>query len=198
MGVGTRILIALNFAVYLLQLAYGSGIVATFALWPVGEYRFPGVADPVGFEPWQLVTSAFLHASWGHILLNMFGVFMFGREIEQTLGTRRYLVLYFSSVLSASLVQLVVVSSTVTAMPYPTVGASGGVFGLLLAFAVLFPRRVVVPLFPPVPMPAWLFVALYGLIELTSGVVGTQQGIAHFAHLGGMLGGYVALRWFSR
>jgi membrane associated rhomboid family serine protease len=83
--------------------------------------------------------------------------------------------------------------------PYPTVGASGGVFGLLLAFGLYFPRRMVMLIFPPIPMPAWLFVTLYGALELFLGVTGTAQGVAHFAHLGGMAGGFVAIRyWRSR
>jgi membrane associated rhomboid family serine protease len=97
--------------------------------------------------------------------------------------------------LSAGLVQLAVVSFG-DGQPYPTLGASGGVFGVLLAFGKLFPRSIVTPLFPPIPMRAWVFVGLYALIELASGVFGTQQGVAHFAHLGGMLGAYVLLhRW---
>jgi membrane associated rhomboid family serine protease len=76
----------------------------------------------------------------------------------------------------------------------PTVGASGGIFGLLLGFAMMFPRRKIVPLIPPIPMPAWVFVTLYGALELYLGVTGTASGIAHFAHLGGMIGGWIMLR----
>jgi membrane associated rhomboid family serine protease len=86
--------------------------------------------------------------------------------------------------------------STATGTPYATVGASGGVFGVLLAFGRLFPHRMVMLLFPPVPMPAWLLVTLFGAIEVINGVWGTQAGIAHFAHLGGMLGALMVLhRW---
>jgi membrane associated rhomboid family serine protease len=70
------------------------------------------------------------------------------------------------------------------------------VFGLLMAFALYFPRRTVVLIFPPVPLPAWLFVTLYGVVELFLGVTGTQAGVAHFAHLGGMLGGYLMLKYW--
>ena len=75
----------------------------------------------------------------------------------------------------------------------PTVGASGGVFGILLAFGMYFPRRQVMLLFPPIPMRAWVMVIVYGVIELYFGITGTQQGVAHFAHLGGMLGGYLMI-----
>jgi membrane associated rhomboid family serine protease len=91
-----------------------------------------------------------------------------------------------------------VVSGVAGANPYPTVGASGGVFGLLLAFGVLFPSRMIVLIFPPIPMPAWLFVTVYGALELYLGVTGTSQGVAHFAHLGGMLGGWLMLRRWRR
>jgi membrane associated rhomboid family serine protease len=91
-----------------------------------------------------------------------------------------------------------VTSISFSGTPYPTVGASGGVFGILLAFAVLYPRRTVILLIPPIPMPAWLFVVLYGLVELVSGIFGTSQGIAHFAHLGGMVGAYLTLRHWRR
>jgi membrane associated rhomboid family serine protease len=198
MGPVTRALILANVVVFGLQQLYADALTDLFALWPVGSYLVaPG--ERVGFEPWQLLTSAFLHASTTHIFLNMFALWMFGREVERTLGSRRYAVLYFAAVLSAALVQLVVVSTMVGPQIYPTVGASGGVFGILLAFAWLYPRRVVVLLIPPIPMPAWLFVGLYGLIELGSGVFGTKSGIAHFAHLGGMLGAFIVLRyWRSR
>ena len=82
--------------------------------------------------------------------------------------------------------------------PYPTVGASGGVFGLLLAFGMAYPHRRLMLLFPPIPMPAWLFVTLYGVLELVLGVTGTQQGVAHFAHLGGMAAGFVLLQIWRR
>ena len=122
---------------------------------------------------------------------------MFGTPLERVWGPKRHVVYYFVSVLSAAAAQLAI--SALAASPYPTVGASGGVFGLLLAFAMFFPRRTVVLLFPPIPMPAWLFATLYGALELFLGVTGSEQGVAHFAHLGGMLGGYLLIRrWLSR
>ena len=80
---------------------------------------------------------------------------------------------------------------------HPTIGASGGVYGLLLAFAMRYPNRIIVLLFPPIPMPAWLFAIVFGGLELFLGVTGTQAGVAHFAHLGGMLGGFLLLRLWS-
>jgi rhomboid family protein len=196
MGPVTRILILANVAVFGLQSLFGDSVIATFALWPVGHFSVPDVQAPVGFHLWQLLTSAFLHAGLTHLFLNMFALFMFGRDVERALGMGRFIGVYAAAVLSAALVQLMVVSMSVPASgtPYPTVGASGGVFGVLLAFGMLFPRQRVMLIFPPIPMPAWLFVLGYALVELANGVFGTQEGVAHFAHLGGMLGAYLVLR----
>jgi membrane associated rhomboid family serine protease len=188
----TGALIAVNVLVFLLQGFDGAGLLVPFALWPMGDQFAPEYGAVVGFRPWQTFTYAFLHGSVAHLFLNMFALWMFGRDCEQVLGTRRFLSLYVAAVLSAALVQLAVASASGEA--YPTVGASGGVFGVLLAFAMLFPRRRVLLLIPPIPMPAWLFVTLYGAVELASGVLGTQAGVAHFAHLGGMAGAYLVLR----
>jgi membrane associated rhomboid family serine protease len=194
----TRLLIFTNLAGFALEAAVGEQAVAAFALWPPGRHFDPHLHTVVGFRPWQLVTYAFLHASVAHLLLNMLALSIFGRDVERVLGGRRFLVLYFTAVLSAAGVQLMVVSLASAGPPYPTVGASGGVFGVLLAFAIFYPRRIVMLLFPPIPMPAWLFVTVYGLVELASGVLGTAAGVAHFAHLGGMLGAYVVLRHWRR
>ena len=119
---------------------------------------------------------------------------MFGGAIERVFGGRRYLVYYFMSVIAAAVTQLLV--AALTGGVYPTVGASGGVFGLLLAYGIYFPKSRVMLLFPPIPMPARLFVVIYAVIELYLGVTGTQEGVAHFAHLGGMLGGYLTLKYW--
>jgi membrane associated rhomboid family serine protease len=196
MGPATLILLAANVGVFALQSVAGDGLVLTFALWPLGRFPVSGSDTEVGFHAWQLITSAFLHGNFTHLFLNMLALWMFGRDVEHVLGTRGYLSLYAAAVLSGSLAQLAVVSMSDGPI-YPTVGASGGVFGILLAFGVFFPRRTVVPVFPPIPMPAWVFVLLYALLELSNGVLGTVQGVAHFAHLGGMLGALVVL-WFGR
>ena len=178
MGPATRLLIAANVAVFALQNVLGDTLVLNFALWPLGSFPVSGLQTEVGFHFWQLITSAFLHGSFTHLLLNMLALWMFGRDIEAILGTRGYLSLYTAAVLSGSVAQLIVVSMSDGPI-YPTVGASGGVFGILLAFGMFFPRRTVVPVFPPIPMPAWLFVLSYALIELANGVFGTVQGVAH-------------------
>jgi membrane associated rhomboid family serine protease len=180
----TRTILLATVGAYLLQSLAGDMLVEHFALWPLGEL----------FRPWQVLSYAFLHGGMLHLFLNMFALYMFARELELMWGSRRFAVFYFASVLAAAATQLAVMYQSGAA--HPTVGASGGVFGVLLAFAMYFPHQRITLLFPPIPMPAWLFVTLYGVIELVLGVTGTQEGVAHFAHLGGMLGGaLVILYW---
>jgi membrane associated rhomboid family serine protease len=189
------LLIAANVAVYLLQVMSGGSLEVLFGLWPIQP-----IDGQSYFHVWQIVTYAFLHdtQSYTHILFNMLGLFMFGTEIERYVGPFRLAACYFASVITAALTQLIV-PALLGAPPGPTIGASGGVFGLLLAYALMFPHRKVVPLIPPIPMPAWLFATIYALIELFLGVTGTLSGIAHFAHLGGMIGSaFVVLQWRRR
>src|SRR5262245_10955537 len=194
----TKWLIGINVAVFALEAITGPGLLARFALWPVGHFTVAGFDGPIGFKVWQLITCGFLHASILHLAINMYALWMFGSDVEQAIGPRNYLMLYFASLLSSSATQLLVVSMTTSAGAYPTVGASGAIFGILLAFGMLFPRRTIVLLIPPIPMPAIVFVILYALLELFSGVFGTDQGVAHFAHLGGMVGAYFTLRHWRR
>jgi membrane associated rhomboid family serine protease len=176
----TRNLLIANGVFFVLLLGVGDAL-APLALWPLGS----------GFMPWQLVTYAFLHAGATHILFNMLGVYSFGADLERVWGPRRFLVYYVTCALTAGVTQLVF--AAVTGSANPTVGASGAVFGLLLAYAMLFPHRTVMLLFPPIPMKAPVFAVAFGVIELVLGVTGTQEGVAHFAHLGGMLGGFLLL-----
>lgn len=181
----TRAIIVINVAVYFLQWYSGNrGVEDQFALWPLGT----------DFRPWQLITYAFLHGSPAHLFFNMLALFMFGKPLEEFWGTGKFIVFYTASVLAAAASQLAV--TYVTHGVYPTVGASGGVFGVLLAFALTFPKQRIMLLIPPIPMPAWLFVTLYGCLELFLGVTGTQPGVAHFAHLGGMLGAALVIAWW--
>jgi membrane associated rhomboid family serine protease len=187
-------LIAANVVMFLLQVSSAGRVEDALALWPVAP-----LDGRVYFHSWQIITYAFLHSTGtgniSHLLFNMLGLWMFGAEIERYAGPWRLLACYFASVITAALTQLIV-PALMNAPPAPTIGASGGVFGLLLAYALIFPHRKVVPLIPPVPMPAWLFATLYAGLELLMGVTGTLSGVAHFAHLGGMIGSFlVVLQW---
>jgi membrane associated rhomboid family serine protease len=164
------------------------GVIGPFemlaALWPIGSGRF---------LPWQVVTYSFLHGSVGHLFFNMLGLWMFGSELERLWGGRRYMQFLLASVLAAALAQLVF--TMLTGSQWPTVGASGALFGLLLGYGMLFPNRTIMPLFPPIPMKARTFVIVFGGLELLFGLSG-GSGIAHFAHLGGMLGGFLMIRYW--
>ncbi len=184
----TRALILANVAIYLLELVAGNVLLPWLALWP---------ATSLYFHPWQLLTYAFCHdpdSVW-HVLLNMFAVFMFGSTIERYFGARRYLLYYLICAVSAGLTQLAVTS--LMHSDTPTVGASGAVFGILLAFAWYFPKQKVIILPIPVPLNAWFVVAAYAAFELYSGVTGRHEGVAHFAHLGGMLGGILCILYWN-
>lgn len=186
----TRALILLNVALWLLELVAGNFLIGFFALWPL--------SSPL-FHPWQLLTYGFLHdpTNGWHIFLNMFALFMFGRALESYWGGRRFLIYFLVCVLAAGLTQLI--STRLTPDASFTVGASGGVFGVLLAFAWFFPRQKLIVLPIPVPLPAWLVVTGYALIELFFGLTGREQNVAHFAHLGGMVGGILCiLYWRAR
>ena len=189
----TRTLIIANVAMYLLQSVVGDPLIVYLGLWPIGTGPVYGPMS--GFQPWQVITYAFLHGGLPHIFLNMFALYMFGGPLETLFGPKRFLNLYLASVITAAVSQLLYASMAGSA-PYPTIGASGGVFGVLLAFAMYFPHRTIVLLIPPIPMPAWLFVTLYGALELFLGVSGTQAGVAHFAHLGGMVGAWLLIQYW--
>jgi membrane associated rhomboid family serine protease len=190
-----KTLIAANVAMFLLQLATNARMEDVLALWPLTP-----LDGHVYFRVWQVITYAFLHSTdkqmFGtHLLFNMLGLWMFGAEIERYVGPWRLACAYFASVITAALAQLVI-PPLLHAPPSPTIGASGGVFGLLLVYALMFPQRRVVPLIPPIPMPAWVFATLYAAAELFFGVTGTLSAVAHFAHLGGMIGaGLVFTQW---
>jgi membrane associated rhomboid family serine protease len=183
----TQALVIANVAVFLLQMTGADALFAWFALWPPAGLES-------NFQPWQLVTYSFLHANLAHIFFNMFALYMFGSDIERLFGSRFFVAYYFACVLSAAVFHLVV-QAWIGGSPYPTVGASGGVYGLLLAYGIYFPNRQLMLLIPPIPMRARTFVVVFAVLELVLGVTGTAAGVAHFAHLGGMLGGWLMIRY---
>jgi membrane associated rhomboid family serine protease len=181
----TQSIIIANVLVFMLESTTGgNNLISAFALWPIGAR----------FQPWQIITYAFLHGSLTHLLFNMFAVYMFGADMERVWGGQRYLIYYLVCAVAAALSQLLVCG--ITGAHYPTLGASGAVFGLLLAFARYYPERQIVMLLLPIPIPARQFVVLYGALELVLGVTGTQAGVAHFAHLGGLAGGLLLLKYW--
>jgi len=177
-----RILLVANIAVFVLQ-----------GLNPYVQYFGEFVPQLILIRPWTVITYMFVHGSITHILFNMLGLWMFGSELERVWGERRYLEFYFASLVAAALTQLVVTGLMGTGAP--TVGASGALFGLLLAFAMMFPNRIIL-LFFVIPMRARWLVLLYGVLELYQGIYVMNSGVAHFAHLGGMIGAWLLLRYW--
>lgn len=187
-----KALILINVAVFGLQYLLSGLVEFWFALWPPQAASL----DYPEFHVWQLLTYGFLHGNPLHLFFNMFAVWMFGSDIERLLGSKRYLIYYLACVVGAALMHLIVIAAADRTPAY-VVGASGGVFGLLLAYGMAFPRRTLMLIFPPIPMPAWLFVTLYGIFELYMGITQTASGVAHFAHLGGMATGFVMIRYWQ-
>lgn len=157
----------------------------SLALWPL---------ESGYFTPWQLLSYAFLHGNFNHLFFNMFAVWMFGTPLEQAWGSQRFAAYFGACVVGAAVIQLIV--QLFEGGVYPTIGASGGVFGLLLAYGAMWPDNRIFLLFFPVPVKAKWFVLIYGAIELLLGFTRAMPGIAHFAHLGGMIFGAALLyRW---
>lgn len=197
----SMILLGVTVVAYFVQVSSMSEVIRLFALWPLATpelIRFAdGSAMSTGFAPWQLISYGFLHGGIGHLFFNMFALYMFGLPVERVWGARRFLVYYFVCMAGAAVIQLGV--AAVTGDIYPTIGASGAVFGLLLAYGLMFPNSTIMLLIPPIPMKAKYFVIGYGLLTLFMGMTGTMAGVAHFAHLGGMLFGFgLILYWGSR
>lgn len=183
------VLLVANGLLYALERFSPNFMIATFGLWPV---------DSGYFRPWQLLTYGFLHDvnSLYHIGFNMLGLWMFGRHIEPMMGTQRFIIYYLTCVVGAGAIQLLV--AAFTGGEYYTVGASGGLMGILLAYAIAFPNQTIMLLIPPIPMKAKYFVVLFALASLVLGVSGRAAGVAHFAHLGGMLFGFLLLNYWNR
>lgn len=182
----TRALIVINVLVHLLGLSIGAELLRTFALWQPWTPQF---------HPWQLVTYSFLHGSWLHLVFNLFAIWMFGAALERRWSDLRYLLTYLLSVVVAAMTQIVV-TGYLMQRGGPMIGASGGAFGLMLAYAMYFPANRIRLLIPPIEMSARRFVLVYGVLELALGVTGTANGVAHFAHLGGLFGGWLGVQYF--
>ena len=148
------------------------------------------------YHSYQFVTYMFLHASLEHLFFNMFALWMFGRTLEYALGSKRFLIYYMVCGVGAALIQYLT-ALAFGELPLLLVGASGAAMGLLLAFGVMHPNAVIMLLIPPIPMKAKWFVIIYAVIELFLGWRGVGN-VAHFAHVGGMLWGFLLLHWWKR
>lgn len=190
----TKVLLIANGVAYLAQLLFGP-LLNTLVLWPIGPDEDPFA---YGFRPWQLLTYGFLHANPAHLVFNMLTLAMFGAPLEYEWRARRFATYYIVCVVGAALCQLLVGWWTLAngGGGYQTLGASGGIYGLLLAFGLLFPNAQIAALPFPIFFRARTLVMIYAVIELVLGLNGWQPGVAHFAHLGGMLFGWLLLRYW--
>ena len=175
-------LIIINVLVFIAQLTLDPimGLTNKLALWPIGTAEF---------RPYQIATHMFTHGFFFHIFFNMFALWMFGKELENYWGPKRFLFYYLVCGVGAAAAHLAV--EYLTGNGAPAVGASGAVMGVLVAYAYLFPNTQLI-IFPiPIPVKAKWVVLGYVAIDLFSGVTGRATGVAHFAHLGGALTGFI-------
>ena len=150
------------------------------------------------FKFWQPLSYMFMHGGFWHIFFNMYSLYIFGKAVEQIVGRQRFTILYFAAGFAAAAAQLGVQSLDPAIQSVPTVGASGCIYGVIVAFAMIFPEARLTLIFPPVTLSAkWMAIIFIG-IELFTGVTGTQAGVAHFAHLGGALIGWLLIWWWYK
>lgn len=169
------------------------------------------------FRPWQIITHMFMHGGFWHLFFNMYTLFFFGRVLERMWGPKKFLFFYFATGIGAALLHTGVqaiemqvymaqaaensagaIQAIHSLKMTPTVGASGAIYGVLLGYAMLFPDSVLTLLFPPVSLKAKWMVAIFAAIELFTGVFGMGGGVAHFAHLGGMLFGWLIIMYWKK
>lgn len=188
-------LIALCGLMFVAELGGADQLIGWLGLWPLALSRTVALGASE-FHPWQVISYAFLHGGVMHLVLNLYALWLFGVPLERRWGSLPFAAFYLSCVVGAALLHLLVAEITLYqgGAAYPVIGASGGVFGLLLAFGYLYPEQELLLLIPPMPVKARWFVIGYGAVELLAGVTGSVSGVAHFAHLGGMLTGYLILR----
>ena len=195
-------LMIINILVFMAQelLPFGDEITRRFALYYWESPQF-GI--------WQYVTHMFLHGGVSHIFINLFSLWMFGRILEYDLGSKRFLVFYMLSGIGAGIlyscvnwIELQAVADSATSLELwrminiPVVGASGAVYGILLGFGMIHPNSVIMLIFPPIPLKAKYFVLIFMGIELFLGLRGSD-GIAHFAHVTGMISAFLLLRYWK-
>ncbi|MBR6345819.1 MAG: rhomboid family intramembrane serine protease [Bacteroidales bacterium] len=201
----TKNLLLINLVMFIATLINEDFMVRTFAMF------YP--SSPM-FRWWQPLTHMFMHGGFWHIFFNMYTLFMFGMVVERALGTRKFLVFYFVTGLGAVglhtftewiQVQSLVADASISArsayadlLRTPMLGASGAIYGVLIAFAMLYPEATMTLIFPPITLRAKWWVAIFAVIELVTGITGSRLGIAHFAHLGGMLFGFLLIYYWRK
>lgn len=198
----TKNLVAINILMFIATLVNENFMVTNFAMF------YP--ASPF-FKPWQILTHMFMHGGFWHIFFNMYSLLMFGSILERSLGTKKFLIFYFVTGLGAVALhtgvewmqaRVFIANGDVDAyqrlLVTTTLGASGAIYGVLIGFAMLYPQARLTLIFPPIPMTAKWLVIIFAAIELFSGINGIQESVAHFAHLGGMLFGWLLIRWWRK
>lgn len=204
----TKTLVTINVIIFFFTLLNQNFMTRTFALfYPTSHY----------FHWWQYVTHMFMHGGIWHIAFNMIALYSFGNVLEQSIGAKKFLILYFVSGFGAVALHFGVQALEVAALTNqiaegsqsalqaymrikvtPTVGASGAIYGLLMAYAMLYPNARFSLIFPPISFNAATGVIIFAVIELFTGISGWMDGVAHFAHLGGMVFGYLLIRYWRR
>ena len=201
-------LIIANVIVYIITMISGNFMYEHFSLF---YFKSPF------FKPFQLVTHMFMHGGFAHILFNMYALFIFGSVLERVWGSQKFLFYYFVTGIGAALIHLGVMALQLRGyiadlnagdllaraqiqeiLVTPTVGASGAIYGLLLAYGMLFPNNIMQLIFPPIALKAKWFVVAYGAIELMLGMSGRGGDVAHFAHLGGMIFGFFLILYWKK
>lgn len=201
----TRNILLINIVMFIATMINQNFMVSTFAMfYPESPF----------FRIWQPVTYMFMHGGFWHLFFNMFCLLMFGAALERTIGSRKYLIFYFVAGLGAALTNAAVgyfqmealasadpgilTTGQINLLRTPTLGASGAIYGIQIGYAMLYPNDVWTLLFPPISLKAKWFVLIFFVIELFTGVTGTMDGVAHFAHLGGMVFGFLLLLYWKK
>ena len=201
-------LLLVNVLMYIITMITGNFMYGNFAL-----FYFE---SPL-FKPYQLVTHMFMHGGFTHILFNMYTLYIFGCVLERVWGSQKFLFYYFVTGIGAALLHMGVMwlqlqgyiadlnagdmfagTQIQALLSTPTVGASGAIYGLLLAYGMLFPDNIMQLIFPPVALKAKWFVIIFGALELLLGLSGRGGNVAHFAHLGGMIFGFFLILYWKK
>lgn len=185
----TRNLFLINAIMFIATCINQNFMVGTFAMfYPTSPF----------FHWWQPVTHMFMHGGFWHIFLNMWCLLMFGSALERAIGSKKFVLFYFVAGLGAVAVHTLVQYLQGPMLNVPTLGASGAIYGIQIGYAMLYPNDIWTLVFPPVSMKAKWFVLIFIAIELFTGITGTMDGVAHFAHLGGALFGFLLMLYWKK